>query len=504
MSKRFWILSASILASSMAFIDGSALNVAIPSIQKAFNANGSEILWILNSYLLMLAAFILPGGALGDKLGRKKVFITGIAIFLLASVGCGLSPNSQFLIVARFIQGLGGAFMIPGSLSLINASVEPQERGKAIGIWSSVTTLVTVGGPILGGYFADIGFWRGVFLINLPIGIVALLILTHNVPESRNESDNTPIDYLGAFLLALGLGALSYGILRIPDLGFQHIRTSGSIVAGLGMITSFLIHEANSKSPMLPLKLFRSTSFTGSNLLTLFLYGALSGGLFFLSLNLIQIQGYSQTLAGFAGLPFVLLLALLSPRMGSLIGRFSPRLFLTIGPSIVTVAFYLLSLPGQTQGPADYWTAFFPGMLVFGLGMAMTVTPLTTTVLTSAGKQYSGTASGINNAISRIAGVLAIAVLGAFALWQFQHQLLQATAPFALSEEARHSLQLESKKLGETLPPKHLSPILYQHIESAIHHAFIQTYKMMMLLCAGFAGISAVLGFLFIKSIEES
>lgn len=500
MNQTFWVLAASILASSMAFIDSSALNVAIPSIQKEFNASGSDILWLLNGYLLMLAAFILPGGALGDKLGRKKIFMVGIGLFLISSLTCGLAWNSQALIVARFLQGLGGALMIPGSLSLINASVTAQDRGKAIGTWSAATTLVTVSGPVLGGFLADLHFWRGIFLINIPLGIVALIILMFKVPESRNEENIGPIDYWGALLLAAGLGALSYGVLRIPDVGLQTLEAGGAILSGVGILAIFFWHEAKSKSPMLPLHLFQSARFTGSNLLTFFLYGALSVGLFFLSLNLIQAQGYSQTLAGFATIPFGILLTLLSRKMGSLADRYGPRWFLVLGPTLVGLAFLLLSLPGSTHGPSDYWRAFFPGIFTFGLGMAITVAPLTTTVLAAAGQQYSGTASGINNAISRIAGSLAIAAIGAMALSSFQHNLEKETALLAIPEPARQTLRLESNKLADASPPSELPAPLRHDIQQAIQDSFIKTYQLMMLICASLSGISALLAFILIQN----
>jgi EmrB/QacA subfamily drug resistance transporter len=503
MNKNFWVITASILASSMGFIDATALNVAIPAIQKAFDATGTDMLWIINGYLLMLAAFILPGGALGDKLGRKKVFMAGIITFMLASLACGLSWNSISLIVARIFQGLGGAFMIPGSLSLINANVTDEERGKAIGTWSSMTTLVTVGGPILGGLLADLQLWREVFLINIPLGILALLILAFKVPESRNESNCGPIDYTGAFLLALGLGCLSYGLLKMPDVGFQSLATGGVLLAGVGILAVFLWHEAKIKSPMLPLTLFCSSTFAGSNLLTLFLYGALSAGLFFLSLNLIQVQGYSQTLAGFATLPLALLIALLSRKAGRLSDRFGYRRFLIAGPAITGLGFFLLSLSGLTQGPTAYWHTFFPGILIFGLGMAITVAPLTTTVLASAGREYSGTASGVNNAVSRIAGVLAIAAIGAVVLFSFQSQLELKISSLPIPQEVRQELRIASRRLAEASPPKQLSANLQKKVRQAIRQSFIDTCKRVMVICTVLSGLSALFAFLLIRESDD-
>jgi len=504
MTKNSWVLIASILASSMAFIDGSALNVAIPSLQKAFLASGGDILWILNGYFLMLAAFILPAGALGDKLGRKKVFMAGIVLFMLASLACGCSWNVESLIIARIVQGLGGALMIPGSLALINATVSEQERGKAIGTWSAVTTLVTICGPILGGVLADLNLWRAVFFLNLPLGLLALLVLATQVPESRNEADSGPIDIAGALLLAIGLGALSYGILEIPDLGFNHIQIRIALSSGVALLLGFIFHQAHSKNPMMPLHLFNNRSFLGSNLLTLFLYGALSAGMFFLSLNMIQVQGYSQTIAGFSTLPLALLLSTLSRRMGGLSDRFGPRLFLTIGPAIVALGFILLSLPGQTHGAQDYWTSFFPGIMVFGLGMSITVAPLTTTVLASADQNYSGTASGINNAVSRIAAVLAIATLGAIALSSFQHSLEKHITGIPLTKAIHESLEKESKKLAATPVPASLPAAIQARVQNSIHQSFIQSYQLIMLICAALSGLSALMAFLMVVNPKQS
>ncbi len=495
-----WVLIAAILASSMAFIDGSALNVAIPALQKSFNASGSDILWILNGYLLMLGAFILPGGALGDQLGRKRIFMIGIGLFLVASFACALSSSVQMLVVLRLLQGLGGALMIPGSLSLISATTTDAERGKSIGTWSAASTLVTICGPVLGGVLADAHFWQGVFLINIPLGIAALLILIFKVPESRNEARIGKIDILGAVALALGLGCLSYGILKVPALGFYGIETGGAIGAGLLILLFFIGYESRCKNPMLPLNLFQSATFSGSNLLTLFLYGALSAGLFFQSLNLIQIQGYSQTVAGFTTLPFAILLTLFSRKMGALSDRLGARRFLIMGPLLAGLGFYLLSLPGLTHGASDYWVTYFPGIITLGIGMTLTVAPLTTTVLASVDRNYSGTASGVNNAVSRIAGVLAIAVVGAMALSLFQQNLMLAIQRLPLTAAMHQTLQVESAKLGNTRPSRSLPVLVQREIQDAINVSFIETYRRVMELCAAFAVLSALMAALLVHS----
>ena len=401
-----WVLAAAILASSMAFIDGSALNVALPAIQTSLKASGSQLLWVANSYLLMLAALILVGGTLGDRLGRKRVFAFGIALFTAASCACGLSPSIGFLIASRAVQGLGGALMIPGSLSLIAAGTAPERRGRAIGTWSAVTTLVAVAGPALGGFLSDMGLWRAVFLINLPMGVAALAVLGARVGESRDESITGPIDFAGATLATLGLAGLTYGFLEAPGRGFGELRVIAALAIGLVSCVAFVIVERYREHPMLSLKLFTSRAFSGANALTLFLYGALSAATFFLSLDLVQVQGYSKTQAGLAFLPFALILTLMSRWAGALADRSGPRLFLTIGPSLTGLGFLALAFAGITRGPAAYWTSFFPGIALFGVGMGLVVAPLTSTVMGAHPARLSGAASGVNNAVARAAGGL--------------------------------------------------------------------------------------------------
>ncbi len=414
-----WIMASTILASAMAFIDGTALNVALPSLQKSLNASGTDLFWILNAYLLMLASLIILGGSLGDKLGRKKIFITGIIIFICGSVACGFSPDVNFLIAFRSLQGLGGALMIPGSLSIISSSFSAKERGKAIGTWSAVTTMVTVGGPILGGAFADAGLWRYIFFINVPVGIISVLILLFKVNESRDEETGHALDFPGALTSLIGLALLTFGFLRIPDVGFKNPQAYLSLIGGLITLVIFIFIEQHSKHPMMPLKLFKNKTFSGANLLSFFLYAGLTAGILFLSLDLVQAQGYSQFEAGFTLLPFTILMISIARFAGSLADKHGPRWLLIIGPAIAGVGLLLLSFVKQTNGPSAYFTSFFPGIITFGLGMSFTVAPLTTAVMGALPDHYSGTASGINNATTRIAGVFANAILGTLAILFF-------------------------------------------------------------------------------------
>jgi EmrB/QacA subfamily drug resistance transporter len=493
-----WVLFATILASSMAFIDGSALNVALPALQADLHASGTQLLWIINAYLLMLAALILIGGSLGDKLGRKKVFMLGIGLFMLASLGCGLAPSADFLSAARAVQGVGGALMIPGSLAIITASFDSGRRGRAIGTWSAATTLVTIVGPVLGGFLAGAGLWRGVFLINLPLGIAVLLALYFKVSESRDETADRAIDYVGAILAALGLAGLTYGFISAPTRGFDDIQSAGALLAGVGALAAFVVVESRTPHPMLPLGLFRSRTFSGTNLLTLFLYGALSVGTFFLSLNLVQVQGYPLSVAGFAFTPFVLLLGFLSRWTGGLADRYGPRPSLIIGPALAGLGFLLLAFVGLTNGPSDYWATFFPGIVVFGIGMAVTVAPLTTAVMGAVAAHYAGTASGINNAVSRTAGVLAIAIVGAAALLAFAGALEARTADIALPSQARTALRAQANQLGAAEVPADIAPEQASAVRTAIKLAFVDTFRLVMLICAGLAWVSAIMAALLV------
>jgi EmrB/QacA subfamily drug resistance transporter len=495
-----WILTATILASSMAFIDGSALNVALPALQTSLQTNGAGLLWIINAYLLMLAALILVGGSLGDRLGRKKVFMAGISLFGLASLACGLAPTLGWMIAFRLVQGIGGALMIPGSLSIITASVAPNRRGRAIGTWSAVTTLVTVIGPVLGGAFSDAGFWRGVFLINLPLAVVALLVLHYKVPESRDESSSGPIDGWGAVLVTIGLAGLTYGFISAPDRGYADPQVWGTLLVGGIGLAAFLIVEARLKYPMLPLKLFKSSTFSGANLLTLFLYGGLNVGFFFLSLNLVQVQGYSKTQAGLATLPFALLLTVLSRWAGGLVDKGGPRLPLILGPSLAGLGFFWMAFAGLTGGPGNYWTAFMPGVTLFGVGMGFTVAPLSTSVMTSVETHYSGVASGINNAVARTAGVLAIAIVGSIALTSFAATLNGQAAIVSLPRPAHVAMMAQASKLGAATAPEGLGDGAKQAVTTAIKTAFVDTFRLVMFICAGLAWASAVCATILIKA----
>ncbi|PSL44177.1 EmrB/QacA subfamily drug resistance transporter [Chitinophaga niastensis] len=495
-----WIIVTAILASAMAFIDATALNVVLPSLQRNLKASGADLFWVLNAYLLMLASLILIGGSLGDKLGRKKVFMIGIFIFILGSATCGLASSATLLITFRMIQGIGGALMIPGSLSLISSSINENERGKAIGTWSSITTLVTMGGPVLGGALADAGLWRYIFFINVPIGMIALFFLWRKVAESRDKDSQKGLDFPGAILIAVGLAMLTFGFLRMPSLGFSDPEVYGSITAGLLLLIVFIVVESKSSHPMLPLSLFANLTFSGTNLLTFFLYAGLGAGMLFLSLNMVQVQGYSQLQSGLTFLPFTVLMITIARFAGSLADKYGPRLFLIVGPCLAGTGLLMLSFVKQTQGPAEYWTTFFPGFLVLGLGMSFTVAPLTAAVMGAVSDHLSGTASGINNATTRIAGVFANAVFGSLAVLFFSAAVQKEIKTLPLDPQQKQAVIAQTINLGNAMVPESIDIINKKAVVKMYHEGFIDAYGKIMRMSAGLGFLGGLMALIFIKS----
>ena len=495
-----WILAATILASSMAFIDGTVVNVALPYLQKNLNATVIGVQWVVEAYSLFLSALVLVGGSLGDHYGRKRVFLIGVALFALASAACGMAATIDQLIIARAIQGVGAALLVPGSLSLISASFAVEERGKAIGTWSGFSAMTMALGPVAGGWLIEHVSWRAVFFINVPVALAVLVISFRHVPESQEKNDVGPLDWVGATLATIGLGGLVYGLVESSRLGFSSRTVVAALVIGVASLTVFLFHEIRGPNPMLPLSLFRSHNFSGANLLTLFLYAALGGALFFLPLNLIQIQGYSATAAGAAFLPFVVLMFLLSRWSGSLVDRFGARLPLMVGPLIAGAGFVVFTLPGRS---GSYWTTFFPAVVVLGLGMAISVAPLTTTVMTAVNEERAGTASGINNAVARVAGLLAIAVLGIVMLHTFSRRFEDGVTAINMPGEVRHSLLEQRVKLGGLLVPASVAPALRTQIEQAVADSFVAGFRLIMFVAAGLSLASAGSAWLMIGRREN-
>ena len=402
-----WLVAVTVLASGMAFIDATAVQVALPSIGRDLDATLSGLQWTISAYTLALASLILLGGSLGDRYGRRRVFLVGVAWFALASLICGLAQSTGQLVAARVLQGVGGALLTPGSLALIQSSFRPVDRARAIGLWSALAGIAGLIGPFLGGVLVDVASWRLVFLLNVPVAVLILAVAGRRVPESRDPGHHGRFDHLGAVLGALALGGVTYALIGA---GENLLRVDVLVSAAVGVTSgvAFVVHERRTADPMLPLGLFADRQFTGANLATLAVYGALGGSGLFLVLQLQTVLGYDATAAGAAMLPSIVLLTLLSPTAGAVATRIGPRLPMTVGP--VLVAAGTLWLVG-VDGTAPYLVEVLPGSLLQGLGMAVVVTPLTATVLAAAPDASAGIASGVNNATARAAQLLAVAAL---------------------------------------------------------------------------------------------
>lgn len=491
-----WVLAATILASSMAFIDGTVVNVALPFLQTDLHATAIGIQWVVEAYALFLSALLLVGGSLGDRYGRRRIFDIGVVIFAIASAGCGLAANIEQLIIARAVQGIGGALLVPGSLALISSSFDEDQRGKAIGTWSGFSAITTAIGPVLGGWLVEHLSWRAAFFLNLPLAIAVLVISIWKVPESSEKEHHGRLDWPGAALATIGLGGVVYGLIESPRLGFSNPLVLLTLIGGLVLLALFIVNEARAKNPMVPLRLFRSRDFSGANLLTLFLYFALSGTFFFFTLNLIQIQGYSATAAGAALLPFVVLMFSLSRWSGGLIDRFGARLPLTVGPIIAAAGFALFALPSVG---GSFWTTFFPAVIVLGLGMAISVAPLTTTVMSAVGEEQAGVASGINNAVSRTAGLLAIAVFGVMMLHSFSQTLASRMNEMQLDDRVKHSVYEERMKLAGLEIPSDIDATAQEQLKAAAAASFVRGFRVIMFTAAALALASAASSWLFIR-----
>jgi EmrB/QacA subfamily drug resistance transporter len=484
-----WVLAATILGSSMAFIDETALPVTLPAIQSGLGATAVDAQWVVAAYTLFLAAMVLVGGSLGDHLGRRRMFSVGVALFAVASAACGLSQSPELLIAARALQGVGAALLVPNSLAIIGASFEEERRGKAIGTWTSLTSVTLILGPVLGGYFAENVSWRGVFFINIPLAIAVLAISRAHVPESR-DPEARRLDVPGAALAAVGLGGVVFGLLESSRSGLAEPRVIGALIVGAVALVTFLVVEGRGREPMVPLSLFRSRNFTGANAFTLLLYFALVGTMFFLPFNLIWVQGYSATAAGAAIVPAILVLSLLSRYTGGLTDRYGARLPLVIGPAIAAVGFALFVVPGVES--ESYWTTYFPAAVVLGIGLSVLVPAVTTVALNSVEARHEGLASAINNAFSQTAGLLAVAVLGVIMFTSFSGSLDAHLADVNLPPAVKQQLEGEKIQLGAAQAPEGLDAEQRAKVDLAIDEAFVSGYRVVMLVAVAMALASAV------------
>ena len=491
-----WVLAATILGSSMAFIDMTVVNVALPVLQKDFGASVSAVQWVVEAYSLFLASLVLVGGSLADRFGRRRIFSVGVGLFAVSSAACGLAPTVGWLIAARAVQGVAGALLVPSSLAILGSSFSSRERGRAVGTWSSLTSVAGAIGPVAGGWLVQVTSWRAVFFINLPIAATILFIAARKVPETRNSSAGR-LDLRGAVAATLGFAGLVFGLIEAPVAGWASSRVWAPLVGGVVALVVFAWIEAKSKHPMVPLRLFRIRNFTGANLLTLFLYAALAATFFLLPFELIQARGYSPSGAGAAILPLIVLISTLSRPAGALADRIGPRLLLTIGPAVAAVGFFLLSMPPDRF---RWVTALLPALTVLGLGMAATVAPLTATVLNSVSEQDTGVASGINNAVARVAGLVAIAAFGVVASGVFDRALDRRLSEKGLAAVAAKIPAAERRKLGAAQAPPGATGKESRDVRQAIAAALTDSFQDSMRIAAGLAVLSSVGALTLIRS----
>jgi EmrB/QacA subfamily drug resistance transporter len=472
----------------MAFIDSTVVNVALPALQSSLNATVIDAQWVVESYGLFLGALILVGGSVGDLLGRRRIFVAGVAAFAVASAWCGLAPTIHQLVIARAVQGVGAAFLVPGSLAIISASFAEAERGRAIGTWSGSTAITTAIGPVLGGWLIQHASWRWAFFINLPLAAAVITISLAQVPESRSTAPKG-VDWLGAVIVTIGLGGLVFSLIESAPLGWSNPLVFAPLIIGAACLLIFSFVEARVAAPMVPLELFQSRPFSGANLLTLFLYAAIGIFFFLFPLDLIQVQGYSATATGAASLPSILLLFLLSRWSGGLVARYGPRPPLIVGPLITATGFVLFAIPAVG---GSYWSTFFPAFVVLGFGMAVSVAPLTTVVMSAVDQDRAGTASGINNAVARIAGLLAIAVLGSVMVRSFSTRLDRDLARLPIPPEEMKNLESNYIKLAALEIPASLDSNRFTEVKASVDDAFVHAFRLVMLICAGLAVASAI------------
>ncbi len=490
---RRWILAATVLASSMTFIDATVVNVALPALQADLHATITDVQWVIEAYALFLGALILVGGSMGDQFGRKRVFLFGVIFFAAASMLCGIATSPGTLVIGRALQGIGAAFLVPGSLAIISATFEEAERGRAIGTWSGFSAITTAIGPVSGGWLVEHVSWRAVFFLNVPLAVIVLVLSLRFMNESRDTSRTTQIDWSGAVLAVLGLGGIVFGLLEWAPLGATHPLVLSALATGALSLMLLLIVERRVENPMLPLALFESRPFALANALTLLLYAALSVILFLVPLNLIQIQHYTATAAGAALLPLPLIMFALSRWSGGLVARTGPRLPLTVGPAIAALGLALYARPGIG---GTYWATFFPAVVVLAFGMAITVAPLTTTVMSAVDPRHAGAASGVNNAVARVAALLAIAVISVVLAGTFEARVRPALNRLALSSAARQHVDRELAKMAgaDLAQGTSLLPEEQRVVRAIIDDGFVFAFRLVMIGAATLAFAAAAIG----------
>ncbi|HEX6494705.1 MAG TPA: MFS transporter [Acidobacteriaceae bacterium] len=489
-ANRKWVLVATILGSALAFMDGSVVNVALPALQSAFHATSGGIQWVVQAYALFGAALLLLGGAIGDHYGRRRTYCWGVALFALASAGCAASLSLGQLVAGRAVQGIGAALLIPQGLSILSASFSGEERGRAIGRWSAWTSVFAAVGPVAGGWLLQVWSWRLIFVLNLPLALL-VLALAPRIPESRGGGDGKaqPLDWLGAVLATTGFASIIYALAFAPEAGWRNLRVIASLVCGGVLLAAFLWSQAKRANAMMPLSLFRIRRFLAANLLTFLLYGALYGGLFVIPFYVIQVQHYPPVEAGAVFLPMIAMMFFFSARVGAAAARIGERRLMAGGAVCAGAGFFLLA---ALSGAGGYWRSLLPGVLLLGLGITLAVAPLTTAVMSSVDQRKTGIASAVNNALSRLAGLVAVSVLVFVLAHGFTSRLGDELGKSDLPAAARQQMTAQQSRLHDTPIPSGLSE--QQHAEAAgmLDRAFFAGYRSVMVWCAVSAWLGAV------------
>jgi EmrB/QacA subfamily drug resistance transporter len=488
------LLLTTILASGLAFLDTSTTNIALPTIQAKMNATVGDLQWILTGYSLALASLLLISGSLGDRFGRKKIFNIGIVSFILTSLASALAQNIGQLVAFQILQGAAAALMIPQSLAIISTSFNENERGKAIGIWAGLAGAMSAMGPLAGGFLVQHFGWPSIFLINIPLGLVALIFSWKFVPanmEHRSES----VHASHTLLIMLGLASLTFGLIKMPELGWNSNLVISAVGVGLASLVIFGFIQKRSRSPLLPLNIFSSPTVLGANLVTLLVYFGLAGMIFLLTLNFQQVQGYSPSLTGLALLPDILIITFFSGLGGKLADAYGARPLMIAAPLIVGLSFVLFAIPGAH---ANYWVSFLPAEIIFGIGMACLIAPLTKSAL-AVPHQYSGAASGANNAVSRIAGLLAVAIMGMVVLSLFQNNFSRIISATEIKAAAKQELLGQSNKMAGLILPASLGPEEKAAASTAVKTSFLHGFRWALISMAILAFIAAGISWLTIE-----
>jgi EmrB/QacA subfamily drug resistance transporter len=486
-----WTLAVSILGSSLVFIDGTVVSIALPILQRDFHATASDAQWVIEAYTLVLGAMMLLCGALADRYGRKRIFLTGVTIFAIGSLACACAPSMHVLIAARVLQAAGGTMLAPASLAMLSAAFTGEARGKAIGTWSAFTAITSTVGPIAGGVLLDHTSWRWIFGINIPLAIVAVVLGFKYVKESRDDAISGRLDWFGSLLVTAGLGAIVYAFIEASLNGWHDWHVRAAMPGGLVLLAAFWWWEGRVATPILPQGLFASRAFSGINIMTFFLYAALGALFYFLPFVMIQADGYSATAAGASMLPFVVLLVTLSRFAGGLVYRIGARLTLTLGSAIAALGYVAFALLGDLS----YWQSIFPASILIGVGMGLTVAPLTTTVMESVPEPEIGLASGINNAVSRVASLLAIAILGFLLAAVFDARLNVRVATAAISTTARAQVAQQRHALAGAV-------IADPRARGLVFDSYKDGFRAIAYACALLALLSALIAQLSLRGLK--